>query len=79
MLREGGRWTTTEMQDVLGLEHLSDARGTLNSMAAALSVKRFEPKEPGASITFGVTSQCRVPMGVTLAELAQVGILKDAA
>jgi hypothetical protein len=78
ILKEGGRWTTGEMSEVLGTDHCN-SRGFLNSMVAAGSLKRFEPTEPGGKITFGVTVDCRVPMGVTLADLMQIGVVKESA
>jgi hypothetical protein len=78
MLTEGGRWTSAEAADFLCIDQWS-ARALLNAMVAAGSLKRFEPAEGSRANSFGVTSECRVPMGVTLAELAAIGILKEAA
>lgn len=78
LLAEGGRSSTAEVSAALDID-LADARGFLNSMVAAGSVKRFLPTEPGGFVTFGVTMDCRAPQGLTLRELADMGTVRAVA
>ena len=64
MLKEGGRWTATE----LAAETRTDRRQAdrlLRQMATIGHAVKFE----GEPSSFGVTPDCRVPREVTLADL----------
>jgi hypothetical protein len=69
MLTEGGRWKAKELADVGG-ENYGRA---LTAMYQVGSVKRF------AFGVYGVTLDCKIPVGVTLAELVQAGAIKETA
>ncbi len=78
MLAEGGRWKSAEAGEALAMDQWS-ARALLNSMVAAGSAVRFEPFGESTTYTFGVTINCKIPQGITLAELTAIGIIKEAA
>lgn len=76
MLREGGRWSIGETIEAAGLRA---AKQTVPMMASTGSLVRFEKEKKGDRIRYGVTKNCKVPTGVTLAELMEVGVVKEVA
>lgn len=74
MCREGGRWTPEEMAVVLNKPREPVAR-KLHTMAGKMKqLKRY--KERGRAV-FGVTPECLIPFGITVKELAEVGVLPE--
>lgn len=70
--KEGGRWTPEEIAQELGLPRES-ARVVMTSMQrrqGALTVTKNSNR-----LSFGVTADCKVPMGVTVRDLAGVGVI----
>lgn len=74
MLKEGGRWSTTEIRTRLGMEDLARSfHGNIFSMARNGYATRYEPeagKYRGAK--YGVTLGCKVPLGVTVKQILSV-------
>jgi hypothetical protein len=74
MCKEGGRWTPEEMAEALNKSRHPTAR-KMHTMAGKMKqLKRF--KEKGRAL-FGVTSDCLIPFGITVKELAEVGVLTE--
>ena len=65
MLREGGRWSATELADSLGLKR-PNVLMTMHAMALrGYAVRHGE----AGSYSYGVTGSCKVPNGVTLEDI----------
>jgi hypothetical protein len=76
--REGGRWSVREVTDTLGDDFDSVSQG-LHRMAQLGCLTHYPRTTQRNRVTFGVTAQCKVPQGVTLADLLAIGVLKVAA
>jgi predicted ArsR family transcriptional regulator len=76
MLADGGRSTANEIAEDLSICSMGVAQ-SLCRMAAGGMAKRYETGR--RNVVFGVTRDCKVPRGVSLADLMTVGVLKDAA
>lgn len=61
MLREGGLWTVPELVTVCGLQRDTFRNHLARWTEAGCAVKR--------GTKFGVTPACKIPHGITLAEL----------
>lgn len=77
MMAEGGRWAATELADACGESSARKVAQSLNRMGAAGALKRFEKQVKGDRLKFGVTKDCTVPYGITLADLMAVGVVKE--
>lgn len=77
MLREGGRWDADEVADLVKGKRPAVVKG-LNAMATCGSVKKFS-KVAGKRVQFGVTPDCKIANGVTIAEIlaANLGALAE--
>lgn len=68
---EGGRWTVGEILDTIETNWPRNAaRYQIGDMAATGLLARFEDPERG--LTYGVTRACKIPRGLTLAEIEQL-------
>jgi predicted ArsR family transcriptional regulator len=77
MLADGGRSATAnEIAEEMSIRAMAVAQ-SLCRMAAGGMAKRY--KMGRRNVVFGVTADCKVPKGITIAELAQVGVLKKEA
>jgi hypothetical protein len=66
LFKEGGRWTAKDMEQEMGKDvHRNLGRLVDNGYA----VKYGEGRN---KVSFGVTADCKVPIGVTVKELQQV-------
>lgn len=69
LLKEGGRKSAREAADLTSHYDTTVAGSLLKSMEKCGSVRKF-PVTPGSrNIKYGVTLQCRVPIGVTIGEI----------
>lgn len=72
LLAEGGRWSTAE---IAAATHMDP--GAVNSglyrMTLQGMVTRHETSRGRARTEFGVSTACKIPLGVTLAELQKLG------
>lgn len=74
MLKEGGRWSTTEIRSRLGLdEQARSFHANIFSMARNGYATRYEP-EPGKyrGAKYGVTLGCKVPLGVRVDQILEL-------
>ena len=78
LLREGGRWTAVDIADELG-DSNQEVMQMIAAMVSGGLVRRYEKQKPCAYLTYGVTAACKVPRGVTIAELAECGAVRLAA
>lgn len=70
LLKEGGRATVSEMLDLV--LHDCDpvkARTVIYGMAKNGTLRRFAPASGILGAKFGVTADCKVPFGVTVADI----------
>lgn len=72
MLREGGRWKVGELAQEVDRDQ-TELRGLLRSMNNSGHVARFEKDGEAKWVQYGITAACKVPVGVTLAEMASAG------
>lgn len=68
MLKEGGRWTATEVGDRLGIDQTA-AASALRAMHEFGTVQKWERSEHNDRVRFGVTNACKVPRGVVLRDI----------
>lgn len=69
MLREGGRSTSGEVAGLCDLES-AETSNILSSMVSHGTARKFAP--PAGKILgakYGVTADCKVPIGVTISEI----------
>lgn len=66
MLSEGGRWSSKEISTRLG----KDLHSHLYRMTEQGYVSRY-PSSEDEPVQFGVTNDCKVPLGVTVRELME--------
>ncbi len=71
LLREGGRWRASEVAIHMDIED-NVARPTLNSMALSKAVVKYRLN--GKHVEYGVTDECKVPLGVSIKALRENGI-----
>ena len=68
MLREGGHWSSKELNDRFGYD--------IHTVLLGMVAKGYAAKYgAGHDTRFGVTRSCKVPTGVTLSELSEAGAL----
>jgi DNA-binding HxlR family transcriptional regulator len=79
LLRQGGRWSCAELAYALAGQSHHSIEQALTRMSADGFIKRFDKKVKGDRVTFGVTRECKVPRGIPLTALLEVGVLKEAA
>lgn len=68
MLKEGGRWKPKELAQKVREDGVLVSQA-LNSMVTTGYARRFPRTE--RFFVYGVTPDCRVPMGVTVREVAE--------
>lgn len=68
LLKEGGRHSATEVATLIEESNSAGVHQLLASLVATRSLRKFE-KLPGGRVQFGVTAACRVPRGVTIADV----------
>lgn len=78
LLKEGGRWCGSELHKAMNLERRRVAV-LVGNMADTGQITRYEKTGPRSRVRFAVTPACKIPQGVTLAELMEVGILRKGA
>jgi hypothetical protein len=66
MLGEGGRWSAKEISTKLG----QDLHSHLYRMTEQGCVARY-PSSDDEPVQFGVTNDCKVPLGVTMKEIME--------
>ena len=74
--REGGRWSPDEIAARFSLPRQQAALAMHNMAGRVGSLRRY--KDRGRT-RFGVTTECKVPHGVSLAELAAAGAISEPA
>jgi len=78
LLAEGGRWSIAEISDATHIDN-----GAVNSGLYRMSLQGMVMQHPTnrgrARTEFGVTKACKIPLGVTLAELQSIGIVREGA
>lgn len=72
MVTQGGRWSASEVQQELG----HDLHAHLQRMVESGHAKKFPGGAKSNSVKFGVTTDCKVPIGVTLKELAKARLIE---
>lgn len=70
---EGGTWTPDEIAARFDLPRQAAAL-TMHRMAARIGTLKQYSASRGTK--FGVTPECKVPQGISLAELAKVGAIR---
>ena len=68
LLREGGRWTASEVGERINLDQTS-AAASLRTMTEFGTLRRWDRSETNDRVRFGVTAECKVPRGVTLQDI----------
>lgn len=76
LLKEGGRWSVAEIAAAIRMKP-----GAVNScmyrfVLQGMVIRKPTNKKGRAMSDFGVTKQCRIPVGVTIAELEEIGVLR---
>ncbi len=74
ILKEGGRWSTSDIRKA------TNEDGTLISQAVKdMSdngyLIRYDRKAFGEALAYGVTAACKVPRGVTIADLLECDLI----
>lgn len=70
LLKEGGRWRTAEISEALS-ELPYVVTQALYPLERRESVKRYEKPGKGQFVAWGITPGCKVPQGVSLADLLE--------
>lgn len=70
--KEGGTWTPDEIAQQFNVPRQTAALAMHNLTTRAKSLTRY--KDRGRA-KFGVTRVCRIPYGLTVQELAEVGVI----
>lgn len=73
LAKEGGRWSPKEVSEELGIPFPAVNRalyGMANDYGSLSRVK------VGKGSRFGVTGKCVLPVGVTVGDLVEVGVVK---
>lgn len=79
MAKEGGRWSTAELTEKTTYDRMGMA-GCIASMVRGGILRQFDaPAGKRHRYEFGVTAACRVPQGVTLADLVGAEVVAEAA
>lgn len=79
MLREGGRWSAAEVGARIGMDQ-SQVANNLRAMEQFGTLKRWDRGDkPTDRVRFGVTPECTIPRGVTVADIVASNIGLDAA
>lgn len=68
LLREGGRWTSSEIGKSIGLNTTTVCSSLIQQAERGL-VRRHVPTEYGKQITYEVDDTCRIPEGLVLVEV----------
>ena len=76
MLRDGGRWKPAEIARLIAPQGNVHVARILSGMVKSGMVRRFVTEGKGQG-KYGVTMQCCLPMGVTLAELVEAGAVQQ--
>ena len=79
LLKQGGRWSCAELAYALANQSHHNIEQALSRLSTDGFIRRYDKKVKGDRVTFGVTRECKVPRGVVLAQLIDVGVLRDAA
>lgn len=69
LLKEGGRLTVAEAEKLVGDGDRVNARVILFGMAESGSLHKYAPGDDKRAARFGVTPDCKVPMGVTISDI----------
>lgn len=77
LLAEGGRWSIAEIAEATHMNAGAVGSG-LYRMTLQGMVTQHPTSRGRARTEFGVSLACKVPLGVTLAELQQIGVLQEA-
>lgn len=64
-IASGGRWTAPEVKKALPKEDPKLIENAIRAMLVSGMVKRYEGDHP----TYGVTKDCTIPRGVSVAEV----------
>lgn len=70
--KEGGMWTPDEIAQEFGMPR-ETARVVMTSMQRRSGL--LTTHKASNRVSFGVTAECRLPVGVTVKELASVGVI----
>jgi hypothetical protein len=68
-IASGGRWSIAEVQQACPGRDPKLIQNAVRSMEAAGMVRRYED---GRKVFYGVTSDCTIPRGLTLADVGPV-------
>lgn len=75
LLQEGGRWNTADMADALG-DDVTLVCGTARSLVDAQMLRRYgREKSASGRVEYGITHDCRIPIGISIADVAASGAL----
>lgn len=76
ILREGGRWTMAELQAALPQLRTRNVSAFLATMKAGGYLQRHRRSDQPRCFSYGVSSSCKVPQGIVLQELIDMGVVR---
>lgn len=68
MLKEGGRWTAAEVGERLQIDQTA-AASAMRAMHEFGTLHKWERSPTNDRVRFGVTTECRIPRGVTVQDV----------